>query len=144
MKKGQDASGIAVIDGLGRVLLVHQTYGKRSWALPGGMVEEGESAWDAALRELKEEAGISAVGMELSGLYFQPHKNRYIYTFKSFAYEGDIAVDQDEIDEYGFFDVADLPRPISSFTVERIKDALAGGGRTVFREERLAAYEVLY
>lgn len=33
--------------------------GNGQWAIPGGMVEPGESAAQAAFRELKEEAGIS-------------------------------------------------------------------------------------
>lgn len=78
MGKGQDAAGIIVIDEERRVLLVHQTYGKKQWSVPGGMVEEGESAWDAASRELKEEINISVSEMELAGLYFQPHKNRLL------------------------------------------------------------------
>lgn len=142
MKKGQDASGIVIIDNQKRVLLVHQTYGKKSWALPGGMVEEGESAWEAALRELKEETMITAVNMELSGVYFQPHKNRYIYTFKAFQYEGNISVDNIEIDEYGFYSIDDLPRPISSFTMERIRDAM-DNEKTVFRAEQLEQYVIL-
>jgi len=114
----------------------------RSWALPGGMVDEGESAWDAAIRELKEETMLDVKSMELSGLYFQPHKNRYIYTFKAFEYEGAVEVDNKEIDEYGFFDVDDLPRPISSFTVQRLKDALSNK-KTIFKEEKIELYEIL-
>jgi 8-oxo-dGTP diphosphatase len=47
-----------VFDEQGRVLLVHQTYAGSKWALPGGVVEENESPWDAAVREAKEETGL--------------------------------------------------------------------------------------
>ncbi|WP_366289736.1 NUDIX domain-containing protein [Paenibacillus sp. AN1007] len=140
--KGQDASGIIIIDGQERVLLVHHTYGKKQWSLPGGMVEDGESAWDAAERELKEGINITAKDIEVSGIYFQPHKNRYIYTFRSHAYEGELEVDNQEIDSYVFFGMDELPRPISSFTVERLKDAVSNT-KTVFREEQVAKYEIL-
>ncbi len=36
-------------------------------ALPGGMIEEGESSGDAALRELHEELGVPRAGIELLG-----------------------------------------------------------------------------
>ncbi|GIP18158.1 hypothetical protein J40TS1_38000 [Paenibacillus montaniterrae] len=141
MEKGQDAAAIIIIDQLNRVLLVHQTYGRKVWSLPGGMVESGESAWKAAERELKEEVNIVVEDLELAGLYFQPHRNRYIYTFKAYKYIGEIQVDQKEIDEYGFFDINSLPKPITSFTAERLKDAIAST-KTIFKEEIKATYKI--
>jgi hypothetical protein len=53
-----------------------------------------------------------------------------------------LEVDNQEIDSYGFFGMDELPRPISSFTVERLKDAVSHT-KTVFREEQVAKYEIL-
>jgi 8-oxo-dGTP diphosphatase len=49
------------------VLLVERGKGalRGLWSLPGGHIEQGETARDAALREIREETGIEA---ELSGL----------------------------------------------------------------------------
>jgi ADP-ribose pyrophosphatase YjhB (NUDIX family) len=41
----------------GRVLLICQSYRAR-WGLPGGLLERGEDASDAARREIREEVGI--------------------------------------------------------------------------------------
>jgi len=41
----------------GRVLAVEPTY-KPQWELPGGAVENGESPWTAARREVSEELGL--------------------------------------------------------------------------------------
>jgi ADP-ribose pyrophosphatase YjhB (NUDIX family) len=142
MQRGQDAAGIIIIDEQDRVLLVHQTYGKKQWATPGGMVEEGESAWEAAARELKEEINLTVSGMELSGMYFQPHTNRYVYLFRARSFEGAPEIDQKEIDQFGFFSLDNLPRPISSFTAKRIWDAVHNT-KTVFRNEHLMDYELL-
>jgi len=141
MDRGQDAAGIILVDQMNRVLLVHQTYGRQVWGLPGGMVEDGESAWQAARRELQEEVNITTEHIELAGLYYQPHRNRYIFTFKASTYIGEIKVDQKEIDQYGFFDINDLPKPMSSFTVDRIKDALSST-KTVYKEELRDNYRI--
>ncbi|MGI9189399.1 MAG: NUDIX hydrolase [Longimicrobiaceae bacterium] len=51
--------------GIVRVLLVRDRYGH--WGLPKGHVEAGETASEAALREVREETGLSelAMGREL-------------------------------------------------------------------------------
>jgi len=48
-----------VLDGLSRVLMVRQSHeGKDIWMVPGGAIEEGENAAEAAVREVKEETGL--------------------------------------------------------------------------------------
>ena len=55
----QLVSAAAVIaDDRGHILLVRTP--RRGWELPGGQVERGESASEAATREIREESGIDA------------------------------------------------------------------------------------
>ncbi|WP_248924607.1 NUDIX hydrolase [Paenibacillus hamazuiensis] len=70
MDRTPDAAGCTIFDESGRILLVHQTCGRKKWALPGGATEGGESAWEAAVRECREEIGIEVTDMSLTGLYF--------------------------------------------------------------------------
>ena len=52
------ASAGALVRGRkGRLLILKPTY-KGGWTIPGGIVEVGESPWDACRRETKEECGL--------------------------------------------------------------------------------------
>lgn len=42
-----------------RILLLKRTDG--TWGIPGGKVEKGETDWEAAVRETKEECGVKQV-----------------------------------------------------------------------------------
>jgi 8-oxo-dGTP diphosphatase len=60
------AVGVVCLRG-GEVLLIRRGRPPRQgeWSLPGGRIEPGERAIDAALRELREETGVEA---EITGL----------------------------------------------------------------------------
>ena len=74
---GRHAAAVAVVllaDATGEagLLLTRRAPGlrqhARQWALPGGRVDPGESARDAALRELEEEVGLALDADEVLGL----------------------------------------------------------------------------
>ena len=52
-----ESAGGVVVNTEGRVLVVSQ-YGT-SWSLPKGHLEEGETPFEAALREIQEETGVT-------------------------------------------------------------------------------------
>jgi ADP-ribose diphosphatase len=59
----QDAALVVPINDMGEVLLVREpspAYGDDVLVLPGGVIESGESAEQAANRELREEIGVRA------------------------------------------------------------------------------------
>jgi 8-oxo-dGTP pyrophosphatase MutT (NUDIX family) len=116
-----------IADGGGRVLLVKHGYGELNWELPGGGGEPGESAEEAARREAREEVGIEIAIARLTGVYWEPEKRAHHFVFKAHAIGRPRVADRAEIAELGWFSPDALPRPMSDFTRQRIRDALSEG-----------------
>jgi ADP-ribose pyrophosphatase len=71
------APAVAVLarDGLGRVLGVRQrrpAVDARTWELPAGLIDAGETAFAAAARELAEEANLAGTLTPLATAYVSP------------------------------------------------------------------------
>ena len=121
-----------ITDRDGRVLLVHHTYAHRNWELPGGLGEVDETPAENAARELREETGLVAGSLTLTGVYYE-HEHRFAgrllhFVFRTESIDArDPVPDLEEISEAGFWPLDALPVPISDFTERRIRDALAGG-----------------
>lgn len=58
---------VLVINDDNKILLIKNP--KRGWELPGGGVEKGETIPDAAIREVKEEAGIDIELVKFCGVH---------------------------------------------------------------------------
>ena len=133
----QCAASIIVIDEKDRILL-----GKRCdnhlWGYAGGSVEIDEKVEDCALRELKEEFGLTADEIE----FFMINSGKeahYVYPngdevsnieiiYLCHKYHGDIVLQADEMEEYAFFSpeeidilmISDSIRPVIKEYLRRI------------------------
>jgi len=68
------AGGVVLRDG--RVLLVRAKPAPHDWVLPKGHIERGETPEAAAVREVREEAGVEATaGREVGVLEFESPKS---------------------------------------------------------------------
>jgi len=123
-----------IFDDQGRVLLVHQTYAGSKWAWPGGGVEENESPWDAAVREVKEETGLAVQIVRLVSVYNFSARNGLGFQFLCRIVGGALQVDGGEISEARFFDSAHLPVPMTKPARQRLADALALCDYPILRE----------
>lgn len=112
-----------VADGQGRVLLVRHVY-TDGWHLPGGRVAKGETAAEAAARELVEETGIIAYVPTLLGLYgrFSHGGSDHVAVYAFKWWEGEIRTDGLEIGEAAFFAPDALPADTALATQRRIAE----------------------
>jgi mutator protein MutT len=126
--------GAVVWDG-GRVLLERrgQPPAQGSWAIPGGLVELGETVEDAVRREVQEECGIEIDVGPILGL-FQPIERdagggiRYHFTIIDFLayYRFGVLRSGDDAAEVRWVTPADLVHyPLSPATRDMIGRALA-------------------
>ncbi|MHA1771839.1 MAG: NUDIX domain-containing protein [Candidatus Thorarchaeota archaeon] len=67
---------VAIIDRENIILVKrgHEPY-KGSWVLPGGFIEYGETAEEAAVREVLEETGVSVKLRDILGVYSAPERD---------------------------------------------------------------------
>ncbi|MCP1639202.1 MULTISPECIES: 8-oxo-dGTP diphosphatase [Streptococcus] len=76
------------------LLLDRQHDNFKGWIQPGGKVEFAETVFSAALRELKEETGLTALNLELKGIsgFINPAiPERYVYyDFLCTDFEGQV------------------------------------------------------
>lgn len=109
-------ASVILINTMGQVLL-----GKRRedgiWTPPGGGANEGESAGDAACRELFEEAGIICNPNLLVGLpSIRTRNDKVCHCFMypcSFGIEANTSMDPDkEVAEFQWFSLNDIPQDL--------------------------------
>lgn len=127
----------AVILDAGRVLLLRRA-DFRTWALPGGGVEAGESAAQAAIREVREETGLDVALTALVGLYALPHwiGNTHSAVFAARVCGGALRPHPSEALGAGYFPLDRLPAHLNWWHRQPIRDAAAGvGGSAVWYQD---------
>lgn len=112
---------LVVQNSQGEVLLVKTWLGGGRWGLPGGGIERGESAEEAALRELREETGILASVEELRPLFTLQHRGHDEIAFLLTREKADlpaVSPRKFEIEDMSWFSPEKLPR--LELTAEKI------------------------
>jgi ADP-ribose pyrophosphatase YjhB (NUDIX family) len=98
-------------------LLLHRRRDSQRWALPGGVMDIGESIAQCAEREVQEETGLSVKAYHLVGVYSDPEhvfaysdgevRQEFSVCFACRVVGGEIAV-SDESLEVKFWPVEEL------------------------------------
>jgi 8-oxo-dGTP pyrophosphatase MutT (NUDIX family) len=104
----------------GQVLLLKSTYATKSWGLPGGCIDPGESIHQALTRECYEELDCHVKTHYLSGVYYHKAFNSQVFIFSCELQKNAQIKLSDEHSDYGFFTIDTL----SSVQQIRIKDCI--------------------
>lgn len=112
---------VIVLDEENRMLLVRQHHeDKDIWMVPGGGIEDGEGAKEAAVREVKEETGLDVTVSRLVWHVEEVSKRgqRFVEFFLAEAVGGKLGLGMDpEFDENG-----QVLREVKFLTREEIKE----------------------
>lgn len=141
------AFGVTVVVISEGMILLQQRADFPLWNLPGGHVEDGESLAEAAIREVREETGLTVRITRLVGVYSRPHWRRGGNHQTVFAAEviGGSLQDFDPVEtrEARFFDPAALPAEMVWWNRRMIEDAGNGLGGGVARSLGIAWTETV-
>jgi 8-oxo-dGTP diphosphatase len=118
-------SAFAIILHSNQVLLV-KARDKNNWQLPGGRLESGETPVEALLREVKEETGLTAKIIQMTGKYRREDGTvARVYAAKA---RGKLAGASLEIVEQRWVPVLEAKEMVSSNTRRRL---IEGVGRII-------------
>ncbi|ANX13791.1 ADP-ribose pyrophosphatase [Fictibacillus arsenicus] len=106
-----------------------------TWGLAGGAIEPGERLEEAAKRELHEETGLIAKQLTFFNIfsgeefyYKYPHGDEVYNVITSYIcreYEGDLKVDEHEVQSLQFFPLNELPSNINPVEIPIIQEFLS-------------------
>ena len=113
------------------------------WDLPGVKVEAGEAPWEAAIRETREEVGVSVEVQRLTDVTCKPKDNELVFTFECKLVGGTPELG-DEADAIAYFDPDDLPANLSPAKRERIPGFVAQPHRTRMRTRTAPSVRELF
>ena len=113
-----------IIEHQGGIVLIERRNPPPGWALPGGFIDCGESAEDAAVREAKEETGLELLDLRQFHVYSDPARDPRFHTLTAVFVargRGELRAADDAADAR-VFDPAELPERIAFDHREIIAD----------------------
>ncbi len=121
--KQRIGAGLVALDEQDRVLLLRHVFHPHTpWGLPGGWLNRHEAPAEGALRELKEETGLTAVLTAILHIESQNSPNHLGIVYLGRIQPGRLTLSA-EIIEAGWFSPGQLPGPLTPLSQKAIKSA---------------------
>jgi len=119
-----NGSAVILKNKAGLILMQQRKYPYGKWALPGGLMELGESTVETAIREVYEETSLTIKNLTLLGVYSgkeylcsaENGDEWYVVTtaYITDNYEGEVVVNDDESITFEWIDPNYLPDDTAS------------------------------
>jgi len=119
-----NGSAVILKNKAGLILMQQRKYPYGKWALPGGLMELGESTVETAIREVYEETSLTIKNLTLLGVYSgkeylcsaENGDEWYVVTtaYITDNYEGEVVVNDDESIAFEWIDPNYLPDDTAS------------------------------
>jgi len=91
------------------------------WACPGGRAEQGETAEQNVIREVKEEVNLNFLPTEI--LTTATWQNRFLYRFLG-TWTGYIKIQEEEVTDFGWFTYSEAKHLNLAFDYDNVIDLL--------------------
>ncbi|MFC1692417.1 NUDIX domain-containing protein [Candidatus Latescibacterota bacterium] len=108
----------------GKLVLIKRRNPPYGWALPGGFIDCGESAEEAAEREIREEVGIEIFNLKQFRCYSAPERDPRLHTITIVftAESSGLPEAGDDAEEVGLFEEDALPSTLAFDHSRILKD----------------------
>jgi ADP-ribose pyrophosphatase YjhB (NUDIX family) len=136
------SAGALIFDASGRLLIVKPSY-KKGWTIPGGQIDSnGESPWEACVREVREECGLDVLNGRLVCVDFlrpkprRPGGARFLFDCGTFTDRqlSAIRLQEGEIDQHRLVEPTEATSLLSGPVRRRVGAAL-GVTRCIYLED---------
>lgn len=120
-----------IVDIGGKVVLVKRKNPPEGWAIPGGFIDYGESAEDAAVREIREETGLEITDLCQFRVYSAPDRDPRFHTLTVVFTANSTGVPEagDDAGEADLFGPDELPENLAFDHADVLDDYFKSRGR---------------